>query len=456
MSKYNESETVELKEKYNDSFTREVVAFLNSNGGTIFIGIDDAGNVIGATKIDETLRSVSDCITDKIEPSAQSDVHSQIIYEDGKPVIAIIVNKGLRPLYCIKKYGFSSKGCLVRIGSTCKEMSIEEIQFRYRSQFKGDDYMLLAQSKYAPLSFDMMKIMLISRGLHVNDNSFESTFSLRRRDGSYNLLAEIMADKSLVPLIFVKFSGTDKTSISQRSDYGGQSLILGYQKLKDRLIAENICKTDTTVRPRIDRYLYDIDCVNEALVNMLVHNDWTVTEPLVSFYSDRVVFTSHGGLPQGVTENDFFNGVSHPRNSVLMRIFLNLGIVEHTGHGIPMIVSKYGKDAFSIHDSYIDVTIPFDKEVMALMPKIGTNNGTNVGTNNGTIQGDASSDPELTENEKRIVLELVKSPALTYTDLTDETGLSRRSVSRVVSELARKGYITRIGSRRAGFWKVIR
>ena len=452
MSSYIESETVELKEKYNDNFTREVVAFLNANGGTIYIGIDDNGNIIGANSIDETLRSVSDCITDKIEPNAQSDVHSQIIYEEGKPIVAVMVSKGLRPLYCIKKYGFSSKGCLVRIGSTCKEMSTEEIQFRYRSQFKGDDYMLLAPSKYAPLSFDMMKILLTSRGLHVNDNSFESTFSLRRQDGSYNLLAEIMADKSLVPLIFVKFSGTDKTSISQRSDYGGQSLILGYQKLKDRLIAENICKTDTTVRPRIDKYLYDIDCVNEALVNMLVHNDWTVTEPLVSFYSDRVVFTSHGGLPQGVTEDDFFNGVSHPRNSVLMRIFLNLGIVEHTGHGIPMIVRKYGREAFSIHDSNIDVTIPFDREVMALMPRVGTN----VGTNDGTIPGADSSDPELTENEKRIVLELVKSPKLTYAELADWTGLSRRSVSRVIAELVRKGYITRIGSNRTGFWKVTR
>lgn len=112
----------------------------------------------------------------------------------------------------------------------------------------------------------------------------------------------------MVPLIFVKFSGVNKAAISHRSDYGGQSLLLGRQRMKDRLIAENICKTDTSVRPRIDEYLYDMDCVNEALANMLVHNDWTETEPLVAFYSDRVVFTSHGGLPQGITEEEFFMG----------------------------------------------------------------------------------------------------------------------------------------------------
>ena len=117
-----------------------------------------------------------------------------------------------------------------------------------------------------------------------------------------------------------------------------------------------------------------------------------------------------------------------------------------------MIVSRDGSSAFSIHDSHIDVTIPFDREVMALMPRVGTN----VGTNDGTIPGADSSDPELTENEKRIVLELVKSPKLTYAELADGTGLSRRSVSRVIAELVRKGYITRIGSNRTGFWKVTR
>ena len=62
----------------------------------------------------------------------------------------------------------------------------------------------------------------------------------------------------------------------------------------------------------------------EALLNAIVHNDWTISEPLVSFYSDRIEITSHGGIPREITKNDFFNGVSHPRNSVLMRIFFEI------------------------------------------------------------------------------------------------------------------------------------
>ncbi|MDO4499882.1 MAG: putative DNA binding domain-containing protein [Erysipelotrichaceae bacterium] len=441
---YIESENTELKEKYNENFVREVVAFLNSSGGHIYLGIDDKGNIKGVSKVDETLKLISDCISDQIEPSPHNEVKNEIIYEDGLPIIVTSVSKGIRPIYCVKKYGFSSKGCLERLGTTCKEMTSEEIKYRYRQQFVDSDYMLQAPAKYAPLSFDMMKILLTSQGMHINENSFEASFNLKRMDGNYNLMAEILADRNMVPLIFVKFSGYDKASISQRSDYGSQSILLGYQKLKDRLIAENICKTDTKVRPRIDRYLYDMDSVNEVLVNMLVHNDWTISEPLVSFYADRIVFTSHGGLPHGVSIEDFFNGVSHPRNTVLMRVFLNMGIVEHTGHGVPTIVKKYGQKAFDIRDNYINVTIPFDKEVMALMPRVGT------------VEELPFIYNPLTLNEQMVMEELINNPELTYDELTGLTGLSRRTVSRVICSLIDKGNIERIGNNKKGYWKILK
>ena len=258
----------------------------------------------------------------------------------------------------------------------------------------------------------------------------------------------MLSDKNSIPLIFVKFLGSNKATISQRSDYGDQSILLGYQKLKDRLIAENICKTNTTVRPRIDEYLYDMDCVNEALVNAIVHNDWTISEPLVSFYNDRIEITSHGGIPKDMSKVEFFNGVSNPRNSVLMRIFLKLGIVEHTGHGIPMIVEKYGREAFDIHDSYINVIIPFNENVMETMNQIGKNDGKNDGKN--------LINEELTENEKRILLELINNPSIPYDQLVIDLKISRRTVSRVFVSLVEKGYIERIGTNKKGYWKIIK
>ncbi len=449
---YVESETLELKEKYTDAIIRDIVAFLNSQGGDIYIGISDDGAIKGidTNQLDEIQKKISDCITNQIEPHPLSEISVVTLIEDAKNVLQLKINKGFKPIYCIKKYGFSSKGCLIRIGTTCKEMNSSEIEQRYQSGFIDDDYILKAPAHYAPLSFDMLKILLTSRGYHINQTAFESNFNLLLKNGEYNLMAELLSDKNMVPMILVKFRGKTKASISQRSDYGDQSILLGLQRLKDRLIAENICVTDTTVRPRIDEYLYDMDCVNEALVNAFVHNDWTISEPLVSMYEDRLEITSHGGIPKEITREDFFNGVSHPRNTVLMRIFLKLGIVEHTGHGIPMIIKKYGKEAFDIHDSYLNVVIPFNKNVMEKIRPV-KNDDSNDGKYDHTSHSDG-----LTDNEKRVLLELINNPIIPYDTLVVQLSISRRTVSRIFESLVEKRYIERVGNNKNGYWKVIR
>ena len=66
--------------------------------------------------------------------------------------------------------------------------------------------------------------------------------------------------------------------------------------------AENISISDTTIRPRKDIFLFDYDCVNEAVLNALVHNDWTIIEPQISMFKDRLEILSYGGLPSGMTK----------------------------------------------------------------------------------------------------------------------------------------------------------
>ena len=73
-------------------------------------------------------------------------------------------------------------------------MSSVEIEYRYQKNFI-DDFILKATSHYDPLSFDMMKILLTSKGYHINQNDFESNFSLLMKNGEYNLMAELLADE---------------------------------------------------------------------------------------------------------------------------------------------------------------------------------------------------------------------------------------------------------------------
>ena len=139
---------------------------------------------------------------------------------------------------------------------------------------------------------------------------------------------------------------------------------------------------------------------------------------------------------------EFFNGVSNPRNSVLMRIFLKLGIVEHTGHGVPIIIEKYGKEAFEINDKHIIVTIPFNKQVMESI-NVGANVGQNVDVN-------------INDTERKIIEMLINDPTLTAEKISMKIEKSKRTAERYLKALQEKGIILRTGSDKKGYWKIIK
>ncbi len=441
--KWMESEQLECKERYTDTMAREIVSFLNASGGTIVIGVKDDGTLVGVDKVDETLRKLSDVITMQIEPNPQDEIRTELKFEDGKTLILIHIDKGNKNIYCQKRYGFSSTGCSIRVGTTCREMTSEQIKIRYERNYFDTEYILKKRSSLADLSFRELKIYYADKGFHLDDVSFETNLNLRNPQGEYNLLAELLADRNYIPLIFVKFRGNDKSSISERNDYGCGCLITTYHKIKTRLMAENICLSDTTVRPRKDRYLFDFDCVNEAVLNALVHNDWTITEPQISMFSDRIEILSHGGLMNGMTKQQFFEGISKPRNATLMRIFMNVDLVEHTGHGVPTIVHRYGKNVFEIEDDYIRCTIPFDREVLEATkkPVVSKNVVDQVGLN---------------KTEHVLAALLITHPTMKTSDIAKQIGVSVRTAERTLSSLENKGVILRTGTKKSAKWEVIR
>lgn len=439
--KFSETDKIELKEKINNSLAKDIEAFLNTEGGIIYVGVDDNGKVVGVKDLDASLRIISDVVSDQIEPNSIDCVHPEVEFVDDKTIIKITIKKGYASIYCIKKYGFSSNGCHYRIGSTCKSMTLEMIKQKFASGLSDLDMMVRKESYQRNMAFTKFKMLLLENGYHLEENTFERNFKLRTNNGAYNYLAELLADENSTSLIFAKFKGKTKATFSERSDYGNQCIIFAYERMKERLKLENICKTITNPRPRRDIYLYDMDAVNEALVNAIVHNDYRVTDPQVAFFDDRLEIISHGGLPNGLTKEEFFNGISKPRNEQLMNIFTRLGIVEHTGHGVPVIVDKYSKDVFEISDSYIRVIIPFNAEVLL-----------NHGAINSSING--TNREGLDEKENAIFKEVKNNPYLSTKKISEVLNIPFRSAQRYVANLREKGFIERVGANKNGYWEI--
>lgn len=182
-------------------------------------------------KMDE-LKRISDIITTQIEPNPQEEIRTELKFDSGKTLIVLFISKGTRNIYCQKKYGFSSNGCVIRIGTTCREMTAEQIRVRYEKNFYDEEYMIKKRASRIDLSFRELKIYYSEKGFHVEDSSIEANFNLRNKDGEYNLLAELLADKNNIPFLFVKFSGVDKAAISERNDYGYGCILSVYEKIK--------------------------------------------------------------------------------------------------------------------------------------------------------------------------------------------------------------------------------
>lgn len=126
-----ENQHIELKEKAKSgTIVNEIVAFLNTCDGTIYVGVKDDGTVIGIDNIDEALLMISDIIADQIEPSPRELVKIDTPHIDGKNIISISVKKGEK-LYYVKKYGMSSAGCFERIGTSARGMTPDQIAKRY-------------------------------------------------------------------------------------------------------------------------------------------------------------------------------------------------------------------------------------------------------------------------------------------------------------------------------------
>jgi predicted HTH transcriptional regulator len=456
---FQETEQVELKKVLNDTFEKAVVAFLNTMDGTIYIGVDDNGTIAEVGNIDETLKKIADIITMQILPDPQAYVDVGTKFIDGKQVIEVRVRKG-DALYYIKKYGRSAHGCYIRIGTSCRSMTEAQIEKRYAESVVIPERAL----KDIPvlrtdLTFKKLKQYLVSNGIHIKEETFLRNFNLVTADGRYNQLAEILADENMNSIKVAVFKGKDKSVYEKRNEYGYTCLLESLQKVITYCEALNETFIDVSVRPRIERKLFNGEAFKEAWINACVHNQWAQElPPAVYWFADRMEIVSYGGIPKNLTREEFLAGKTEPVNKDLMKIFLQCGVVEQSGHGVPVVVREYGESAYSFSENMITVTIPFAKvldENATVNDENATVNDENATVNdeNATVN-DESATVKLPKTKQQIIEAMKANDHITVEELVTITKKHRATVLRNIKELKIQNRIERIGSDKTGHWKI--
>lgn len=248
-----------------------------------------------------------------------------------------------------------------------------------------------------------------------------------------------MSDDNRISIKIARFKGKDKSILIEKSEYGYQCLLVAIDRMINRLEAENYTMSIMTGSKRIDKRLLDMHSLKEVFINAIAHNDWTRVEPAIYIFEDRIEIISYGGLPYGETKEMFFKGISTPRNKALMRILNDLDYSEQTGHGIPDVIDVYGKEVFDINDNYINVILPFDKDVLSSK----------------RIDEPVNEPVKISKSSIKVIDLLRKNNSYTIDELVSKLNLSRETIKRSLKLLKEKGIIKRVGSDKSGHWEII-
>lgn len=451
MNPRTETERIEFKREYSKELEleKEVVAFLNyREGGFIYIGIDKKGKVLGVEDVDETVLKIKDRIKNNILPSAMGLFDVAVDSVDGKQVIKITVARGSENPYYIKKYGLSEKGVFIRKGTASERMPqrmIEEIFSRRTKNSIGK-----IESVRQDLTFEQLKIYYDGAQKTLSKN-FSKSLELLTQTGRYNYVAYLLADENSNSVKFAKYKGNDRVDLISNEEFGYTSLIKATKLLLDKLKVENVTSVTITGSGRESQKMWDEVALREAVLNAIVHNDYTTeVPPKFEIFADRIEITSSGALPEGMTREEFFEGVSVPRNKELMRVFRDLDMVEQLGSGVPRILKHYGRDCFTFLPHFIRIVLsitnnelPARKEISLLSEKnlVEALNSLINETINETIT-------ETVKDRYLLILKLLYKGVYTTQELITSLNVSRATIKRDLQILDNQQLISKLGSNR--------
>ncbi len=331
-----ESERIEYKSQMIDDIYKEVIAFANTDGGVIYIGIDDKGNLTGIDNVDETYTRLTNGIRDAIAPDVTMFV--RYVLQDNK-VIQIEVGEGSYKPYYLKSKGMKPNGIYVRQGASSVQASPAQI----RKMIKDSDGDVFEEMR-APqqeLSFEEAERTFMRYKVDFSEEKYIALGLRNIHDDQYTNLAMLLSDQCQHTTKIAVFGDEENITFKDAKEFGGSI----FKQLDDSYTYLTLCnRTAATFKglERVELSDYPEDALREALLNALVHRDYSYSGSIIINVNDSCIeFISIGGLLPGLSADDIRNGISQPRNRKLAEIFHRLRLIESYGTGIRKIYALY-------------------------------------------------------------------------------------------------------------------
>ncbi|MDO5150977.1 MAG: putative DNA binding domain-containing protein [Oscillospiraceae bacterium] len=421
-----ENNNTEFKREFVDEIKKTVIAFANTAGGKIYIGIDDDGRTVGVSDPDGVMLKCSNAIRDAIRPDVTMFVNYGVETRGHKHVVVVGVQRGTSVPYYLESKGIRPAGVYVRQGASSVPAS-ETAILKMIKETDGDKYENL-RSIQQELTFTAAEKEFDTDGVLFNEHTMR-TLKLISEDGVYTNLGLLLSDQCPHTIKAAVFEGTNKCIFKDRAEFTG-SLLEQINSVYEYVNRYNRTRSEFEGLHRIDIRDYPIEAIREALLNAVVHRDYAFSASiLVSIFDDRIEIVSIGGLVRGITQDEIFMGLSVQRNESLANVFYRLSLIEAFGTGIPKIFRLYEdynvKPTIETSENAFKITLP-----NTVSPR----------------EVKHEQKPDNSPDDSDILSPFRKKGEVTRSEIEKSANISQASASRIVRRLVAEGKLTKTGN----------
>ena len=467
-----ESKNIEYKVTLPDKsekYMKTIVAFANTQGGKLIVGIDDKTHQIVGVENDilfQLMDGIANAVSDSCVPQIIPDIEPLTI--DGKTVIVVSVEAGKNRPYYLKSKG-KDNGTYIRVAGTSRQAfpeKIKELEME-GARISWDELTCVgypvSEDATEKLCQDIEKFRK-KAGMAEHSVKKEQLINwkiLKQREGqllatnAYALLTSDYFPFSKTQCAV--FKGTDRAVFLDKREFTGPI----YVQIEEAVdfVLRNI-RLGATIDGLVRKEKYELppEAIREMIINAHCHRNLLDESCIqVAVYDDRLEVTSPGGLYNGLTYEEVMNGHSKIRNKGIANIFSQMGFVEAWGSGIKRILSaaeEYGlpKPRFREFDNMFRVEL-FRNNSMAMTEKKDGEDSEKVRRKFGE-DSEKNEIYELTDTQKKMVELLRSDKQLSAKKIAEQLGLGSRSIEKNIKKLKSLGFLIRHGSPKNGYWEV--
>lgn len=439
--KEGEGLTVEFKERYSNKVDKDIVAFANTRGGYLLVGVNDDGKIVGE-KLTNKLKAEIVDLARKCEPSVSVKSVSQV----DEVIIIEVEESHEKPHSC-------SHGFYRRLDAITQKMTQKEIKLFFKENDNKTPFEELIHSNgsFDDISIDKINAFLKASNISISNYKPENILrSLKlANDSGIKNAGILFFDKDprgkilQCQTFMVAFKGTERVHIYDRIDVQ-DDLLTQYNQAQLFLKKHLNVRTEIKEFDREDIYEIPLDALREAVANAIIHRDYSMrgTNITVEVHEDRVVISNPGGIPAGVDIQSLIGGVSMRRNELIADMFSRMDKAERMGSGLKRIseIMEAAGQPFPEIESNLFFRMTFKRPFY---------------TEQKTPSSDKGSDKSSDKSSEMVLDEIKKNPSISAVKLAEIFGLTSRAIEKHISNLKADGKLERVGSKKHGYWKIL-